>query len=368
MNHPRPAGPGPGARVIAVMARPLVRGAVKTRLARALGDDGALAVYERLLRGTLDGAELVPNAALVLAEAPAAAGEPAVRLPVAGDPLAGRDGRWSRLPQRGDGLGERLANVFADLFGAGAETVVVVGSDSPALPAEYLAQALDDLSSGRLVLGPTADGGYYLIGAGRETWAAAAGALTGDARGIPDEQPRPARAHAARGAGRRPAGRAAAALGRRRRAGRPRRARPARRSRAAARRAARRSARGLPSRHAPLRPRLPALLRLGGDGRGRADDGRVARRHRPVRRARRRQLRLHRRRPAGPRRLPRAARSHHRRARCQSAVLLQQPGGQEAGGRAEPHGPGSAEAAREHRRAARGQRRAARPPAATTTS
>ena len=154
------------------MARPLVRGAVKTRLARALGDDGALAVYERLLRGTLDSAELVPGAALVLAEAPAAGP------PITVDPLAGRDGRWSRLPQRGDSLGQRLANVFADLFGAGAEAVVVVGSDSPALPAEYLAQALEDLAPGRLVLGPAADGGYYLIAVGRETWAAATGAFT----------------------------------------------------------------------------------------------------------------------------------------------------------------------------------------------
>ncbi|MBE0528482.1 MAG: hypothetical protein IH629_04685, partial [Thermoleophilia bacterium] len=52
---------------------------MKTRLARALGDDGALAVYERLLRGTLSSAELVPDAALVLAEAPTAAVEPAAR-------------------------------------------------------------------------------------------------------------------------------------------------------------------------------------------------------------------------------------------------------------------------------------------------
>ena len=172
MNHPRPDGPEPGARVVAVMARPLVRGAVKTRLAQALGDDGALAVYERLLRGTLDSAERVPGAEFVLAEAPVAAP------PIAVDPLAGRDGSWSRLPQRGDGLGQRLANVFADLFGAGAEAVAVVGSDSPALPAEYLARAFDHLSPGRLTLGPAADGGYYLIAVGRETWTAAADALT----------------------------------------------------------------------------------------------------------------------------------------------------------------------------------------------
>ena len=158
-------------RTIVVMARPLVRGAVKTRLARALGEDGALAVYERLLRGTLASAERAPDAALVLAETPLAGEAAAV------DALVGRD-RWSRLEQQGGGLGERLAGVFADLFAAGAGAVVVVGSDSPALPSEYLEQAFADLANGQIVLGPAADGGYYLIAACRETWDTAADSLT----------------------------------------------------------------------------------------------------------------------------------------------------------------------------------------------
>jgi hypothetical protein len=164
---------------LVVMARPLVPGGVKTRLARALGDEGALAVYERLLRGTLAAAEGVPGAALVLAEAPAGEGS---AFDHAGDetvdPLTGRDGRWSRLQQRGEGLGERLANVLADLFAAGTDAVVVAGSDSPALPGEYLEQAFTELETGDAVLGPAADGGYYLIGTTRETWAAHATALS----------------------------------------------------------------------------------------------------------------------------------------------------------------------------------------------
>ena len=52
-----PAGPARG--TVAVMARPLVRGAVKTPPRASLGDEGALAVYERLLGGTLDAAEQV---------------------------------------------------------------------------------------------------------------------------------------------------------------------------------------------------------------------------------------------------------------------------------------------------------------------
>ena len=184
-------------RTIVVMARPLVRGAVKTRLSRALGDDGALAVYERLLRGTLESAERVSGAALVLAETPAgdadgaAAAEGAQddRIPAA-DLLAGRADRWIRLEQRGDGLGERLAAVFADLFAGGSESVVVINSDSPALPPEYLEQAFAELAEGGLVLGPAADGGYYLIGAGRGTWDAGAAAITELLAASPMSSPR----------------------------------------------------------------------------------------------------------------------------------------------------------------------------------
>ena len=185
-------------RIIAVMARPLVRGAVKTRLARALGDDGALAVYERLLRATLDSAERVPDAALVLAGTPAGARPTGEAAPApAGadrtaplDPLAGRDARWSRLQQRGEGLGERLAGVFADLFAAGAGAVVIVSSDSPALPSEYLEQAFAELATARVVLGPAADGGYYLVGIGRDTWSAGAAALTELLTASPMSSPR----------------------------------------------------------------------------------------------------------------------------------------------------------------------------------
>jgi uncharacterized protein len=159
------------ARTLAVMARPLVPGAVKTRLARALGDAGALEVYRRLLTGTLDAAERVDAAALVLAEAPLEGAPATGPIPPSPDPLAGRDGRWRRTLQRGDGLGERLAAVFAESFGAGADEVVIAGSDSPALPDEYLVRAFEELASGSdLVLGPAADGGYYLIGAARPAW------------------------------------------------------------------------------------------------------------------------------------------------------------------------------------------------------
>ena len=182
-----------GSNVLAVMAKPLVRGRVKTRLAAQLGDDEALAVYERLLLGTLAQAELLQGASLVLTEASADGGGVGRAAGPAQDPppdlvappsdlLAGRSARWRRLAQRGDTLGARLAGVFADLFADGAACVVAVNSDSPAIPVTYLEQALARLaaapSPGRLVLGPAADGGYYLIGLDAATWKAHGEAFT----------------------------------------------------------------------------------------------------------------------------------------------------------------------------------------------
>ena len=70
------------------------------------------------------------------------------------------------MPQRGAGLGDRERGVFEDLFRDGFSPVVLIGSDLPGLPAERIGEALGRLAAGRdtVVLGPSADGGYYLIG------------------------------------------------------------------------------------------------------------------------------------------------------------------------------------------------------------
>jgi rSAM/selenodomain-associated transferase 1 len=71
------------------------------------------------------------------------------------------------IPQRGESLGEREANVFAELFQAGYSRVVLIGGDIPTLPLAHLQEAFSLLADARndVVLGPSTDGGYYLIGA-----------------------------------------------------------------------------------------------------------------------------------------------------------------------------------------------------------
>jgi len=182
VTHGLEPRPQQGARVLAVMAKPLARGAVKTRLAVQVGDDEALAIYARLLLGTLAQAELLQGTDLVLAESGAEGAGVGRADDPPSDPLAGHSARWRRLAQRGNTLGERLAGVFADLFADGAALVVAVDSDSPAIPLAYLERAFSRLASapapGRLVLGPAADGGYYLIGLDAATWRAHGDAVT----------------------------------------------------------------------------------------------------------------------------------------------------------------------------------------------
>jgi uncharacterized protein len=73
---------------------------------------------------------------------------------------------FSLLPQRGDKFGERLYFAVEDLLNCGFDSVCLIDSDSPTVPAENFVEAVEVLSTreDRVVLGPSDDGGYYLIG------------------------------------------------------------------------------------------------------------------------------------------------------------------------------------------------------------
>ncbi len=131
---------------LAIFARAPRRGRVKTRLARAVGGDAALAAYEELLAQTL--ARLAPGQ-----------GAFAPEIWVEGDAPAVAD--WRRTfpvyrQAQGD-LGARMAAAFE------AGVSAVVGTDIPGLTAAYVDGALRALQTADVVLGPTEDGGYCLI-------------------------------------------------------------------------------------------------------------------------------------------------------------------------------------------------------------
>ena len=74
------------------------------------------------------------------------------------------------IPQDGHDLGERLDNALTLYLSRGCERVIIIDSDSPTLPPEYLSRAFRILSDGAdVVLGPCDDGGYYLIGIKKPT-------------------------------------------------------------------------------------------------------------------------------------------------------------------------------------------------------
>ena len=70
------------------------------------------------------------------------------------------------IPQRGDSFGERLTNAATDLLHVGFESCCLINSDSPTLTADVFRQTVAKLqrADNRIVLGPSDDGGYYLIG------------------------------------------------------------------------------------------------------------------------------------------------------------------------------------------------------------
>ena len=90
------------------------------------------------------------------------------------------------LPQEGAELGARLKAAFRELRSRGARRVMAIGSDSPTLDPERILEAAESLAVCDVAMGPTEDGGYYLIGTSGEgesifeeiPWGSAATAAT----------------------------------------------------------------------------------------------------------------------------------------------------------------------------------------------
>jgi rSAM/selenodomain-associated transferase 1 len=145
-------------RVLGLFAKEPRVGEVKTRLAAESSPAWAAEVAAAFLYDLVERLSGVP-ARRVLAFAPAESG--AYFADVA-------RGRFQVKAQTSGNLGDRLAAFFRDEFAAGAEAVVVLGTDSPTVPPAHVEQAFALLRQADVVLGPATDGGYYLIGAARE--------------------------------------------------------------------------------------------------------------------------------------------------------------------------------------------------------
>lgn len=147
--------------LLLLFAREPVRGQVKTRLQPVLGESRTLQLHEELIRHT---AGMVSDSGLC-----------PWRFCVAGDPHHALFGRLSAgglpaLAQQGGDLGARMSHAVREGLSQYRQ-VILLGADCASVDADYLQEALAQLSAGRdVVIGPADDGGYVLLGLGSADW------------------------------------------------------------------------------------------------------------------------------------------------------------------------------------------------------
>ena len=155
----RPPAPlaAPGRVALAAMAKAPIAGAVKTRLCPPLRPDEAAELARCFLQDRVEQLGAVPAGDRLVAFTPPEAAAlvralvpPEVRV----------------VPQQGADLGARMSRLLAMLLAEGYAGALVLGTDTPTLPTACLTEAAAVLGQGRadVVLGPSEDGGYYLIG------------------------------------------------------------------------------------------------------------------------------------------------------------------------------------------------------------
>lgn len=140
---------------LCLLAKHWTPGKVKTRLAASIGDCEAADCFREFV-GTLLSRLAAVAEARSLVYWPLEEREAFAAIAGAG---------WRVEPQSAGGLGERMRALFDSKITSQNDCCVLLGCDSPNVPTEYIEQAFTSLKSARLVLGPTDDGGYYLIGA-----------------------------------------------------------------------------------------------------------------------------------------------------------------------------------------------------------
>jgi rSAM/selenodomain-associated transferase 1 len=147
-------------RCVVLFARYPERGEIKSRLATVYDPDFITGLYQNFVNDIL---EMLQGRGLPFCIAFHPPGkENAMRR------IFGKENAY--IPQEGMDLGERMKNVFIRCFSKGFESVVIIGSDIPDLPGEMPEEALNSLEEQDVTIGPSGDGGYYLIGFTKETF------------------------------------------------------------------------------------------------------------------------------------------------------------------------------------------------------
>jgi rSAM/selenodomain-associated transferase 1 len=144
---------------VVVMAKAPEAFKVKTRLTPPLDPETASHLYHCFLLDKLEQVRSLEGISPVVAYTPYNSTDFFKGIQPAG---------FTMLPQTGGDLGERLANISRYFFEQGYDKVVLLDSDSPNLPSEYIYDSLRSLNTVDAVIGPCIDGGYYLIGLNKQ--------------------------------------------------------------------------------------------------------------------------------------------------------------------------------------------------------
>lgn len=141
-------------RCLIIFAKEPEIGKVKTRLSSELPQAQCLRLYRKFLRYTIELARNINCSDRIIAY-DAYNKEPNYLKKIASD--------FQFYRQKGNNLGERMFNAFMAVASDNVK-IIIMGSDSPGLPKSCINKAFSELSRNDLALGPTYDGGYYLIG------------------------------------------------------------------------------------------------------------------------------------------------------------------------------------------------------------
>jgi rSAM/selenodomain-associated transferase 1 len=142
-----------GERALIIMGKAPRPGHVKTRLAACLSAEAVVDLYKCMIEDTLDLVRSVPTDALAIVCPTSDVADLASWLP-----------SIDIVAQQGEGLAEGLLSTFRIFIDRGYRHVVAIDGDSPQLPPDTLDKAFQLLQRADVVVGPTADGGYYLVG------------------------------------------------------------------------------------------------------------------------------------------------------------------------------------------------------------
>jgi rSAM/selenodomain-associated transferase 1 len=140
---------------IIIMAKAPVSNKVKTRLTPSLAPSDASRLYHGFLLDKIEQVKSISEALPFVAYTPRSS-ESFFRGIIPDD--------FSLIFQVGKDLGERLTGVSQEFFAKGVNKVIILDSDTPNLPIDYIREGISRLDEVDVVLGPCEDGGYYLIG------------------------------------------------------------------------------------------------------------------------------------------------------------------------------------------------------------